>query len=469
MRTAIGKHLGDFIAIIALFAMALGIGGYILTQQRLRFPIVQDKPKVIKIELANAQAVQPGQGQTVRVAGVEVGKVGKVELEDGIAVVEAQIEEKRYHDLIREDASALLRPKTGVKDMFIEVDPGEGEALDEGERIQLANTAPDIDPDEFYSALDADTRDYLKLLISGAGKGLKGRGNDFREVLKRFEPLHRDLARVTTAIASRRANLRRLITNYGSLTSELGDKDNELTRLVRASNSVFSAMASEEANISRFVAQLPSSLRTTERTLVKVDRFADVLGPTLEDLRPAFRQLDVANREVLPFVREAEPIVRKQIRPFVRAARPYTRDLREAATDLSRATPNLVTSFEELNRLFNIGAFNPRGAEPVSARGRRPSEGYLYWLAWVGQNGVSLFSTSDAVSIFRRVALCAINPQGVQIAVQPFLASQVTPLITDPTPLPGGGTLGGAALGVVSAVLETPVGQAAGNPRICAQ
>ena len=39
----------------------------------------------LKVELPNAQAVQPGQGQTVRVAGVEIGEIGKVELEDGKA------------------------------------------------------------------------------------------------------------------------------------------------------------------------------------------------------------------------------------------------------------------------------------------------------------------------------------------------------------------------------------------------
>ena len=52
----------------------------------------------------------------------------------------------------------------------------------------MANTAPDVDPDEILSALDADTRDYLKLLISGAGKGLKGRGADLQETFARLGP-----------------------------------------------------------------------------------------------------------------------------------------------------------------------------------------------------------------------------------------------------------------------------------------
>ena len=106
--------------------------------------------------------------------------------------------------------------------MFIEVDPGTGEVLDEGERIPAANSLPDIDPDEIYAALDEDTRPYLKLLVSGAGKGLRGRGDDLREVLRRLEPVHEDLARVTRATASRREALKRLIHDYGLLITEVG-------------------------------------------------------------------------------------------------------------------------------------------------------------------------------------------------------------------------------------------------------
>ena len=53
--------------------------------------------------------------------------------------------------------------------------------------------------------LDADTRDYLKLLVTGAGRGLDGRGKDLREVFRLFEPTHRDLARVNAAVATRRS------------------------------------------------------------------------------------------------------------------------------------------------------------------------------------------------------------------------------------------------------------------------
>jgi phospholipid/cholesterol/gamma-HCH transport system substrate-binding protein len=411
VKTAISKHLGDFVAIIALFVMAMGVAAYVLTQERLRFPFVQEKAFVIKADLDNAQAVIPGQGQTVRVAGVEVGQIGKVELKDGVASVELQVDPK-YKGLIRHDATALLRSKTGLKDMFLEVDPGDGTPLHTNEHIRISNTAPDINPDEVLSALDSDTRDYLKLLVSGAGKGLKGHGNDLRETLRRLGPIHRDLAKVSTAVATRRANLRRLIHNYGLLTTELGHNDKDITRLVRSSNTVFQSFASENQNISAFVSKLPGTLHQTKTTLAKVDTLGQRLGPALTALRPAFRQLDVTNHAVLPFVTEAEPILRKQVRPFTRVATPFVHTLGVDARDLNHASPELIKSFAELNRLFNIGAYNPNGREGLTgniAQDRKRDEGYLYQLAWLGQNTDSLFSTSDAQGPIRRIFLQGLD------------------------------------------------------------
>ena len=426
MMRAIRKHLGDFIAILALFVLAMGIGGYILTQQRLRLPLLEDKPFVVKVELPDAQAVQPGQGQTVRTAGVEIGKIGKVELEEGKAIVELQLQ-KKYEGYIKEDATALLRTKTGLKDMFLEVDPGEGKALRENGRIQVSNTAPDIDPDEVLSALDGDTRDYLKLLISGAGKGLKGRGSDLQETFARLGPLNRDLARVTKAVARRKDNLSNLVNKYGKLTQELGTKDREIVRLVRASNAVFEAFGSQDEEISLAVSRLPGALGQTERTLAKVDTLGGVMGPALEALRPPFRKLDTANRAVLPFVREATPQIRDKIRPFARIAGPYTADLGTAARDLNKASPDLTTSFNKLNRFFNIGAFNPNGAEGLSgniARDRARQEGNLYWLAWTAQNTVSLFSTGDAQGPFRRIFLGGLGCDALtHNGVPPFIVN----------------------------------------------
>lgn len=425
MRRAIRAHLRDFLAVLGLLVLALAVATYILSQQRLRFPLVGDDPKRIEVELADAQAVQPGQGQTVRVAGVEVGRIGKVRLEEGRAVVELEIE-SRYAGLIRRDATALLRPKTALKDMFLEVSPGTGAVVSEGGRIPVANTLPDIDPDEVYDALDADTRPYLKLLVNGAGQGLRGRGDDLNAVFARLEPLHRDLARVTAATAARRTELKRLIHRYGVLTEAVGDRPAELRRLVASSRSVFDALAGEQDGIEATVARLPGALRETQRTLDDVTEFAPLLRSSLQSLREPIGRLDETNAAVTPFLKQTEPALRTQIRPFVRTARPFTDDLRAAADDTAAAAPDLDRTLEEANRFFNIGAYNPGGAESLDGKSlpqqQAREEGFLYWLAWTAQNGVSLFSTADAQGPWRRVTICGLPAGSVTGLLQLVLA-----------------------------------------------
>jgi phospholipid/cholesterol/gamma-HCH transport system substrate-binding protein len=444
VRVAIKKHLIDFLAIAGLALVGVAIAVYLLSQQDFRFPLVEAQPKHIQIELENAQAVQPGQGQTVRVAGVEVGRIASVKVQNGVAVVGLEIEPE-YKNLIREDASALLRPKTALKDMFVEVDPGKGKPVPDGGRINVENSLPDIDPDEIYSALDADTRPYLKLLVTGAGKGLRDRGADLREVFRRFQPIHRDLARVTRASAERRHELKHLIHDYGLLVTELGKHPQDLRRLVTASHTVFGTLAQEDTQISEAVARLPGSLNASERALANVRRFAPVLRTSLESLRPAIRKLPATNAAVTPFLRETEPALRTQIRPFVRAARPWTNDLRVAAKGTAQATPDLKTSFGELNRFFNIGAYNPGGAEGLEgktiAQQRARQEGFLYWLAWAAQNGTSLFSSADAQGPWRRVTICGVPASVLSGIVQGVLqdVSSSNPALSNLLTSPGAG------------------------------
>ena len=413
MKKAIRDHAADFAAIIVLIVIAAGVGGYILSNQRLRFPVIEDAPKRVKAEFSTAQAVTPGQGQTVRVSGVKIGDVGKVELKGGRAQVTLEIDPE-YKDLVREDAQALLRPKTALKDMFIEVEPGDGRVASEGYVIPVANTLPDVNPDEVLSALDVDTREYLKLLVGGAAKGLDGRGEDLREVFKRFEPTHRDIARVTEKVSERRRNLRRLVYNLNRVNRALGQKDDDLAQLVDASSRVFRAFASQDTNITAAVDELPEALRQTTETLQRVEVFARTLRPSLEKLSPAVAKIDEANEALTPFARETAPIVREKIRPFVREARPLVRDLRPAAANLAKSTPDFTTTFRLLNRFLNLAAYNENGRQGPENENR--DEGYLFWLAWLAHNGGAVFSSSSNTGILRPAALqvtCATVKQTI--------------------------------------------------------
>ena len=411
MRHALRTHLRDMVAVAAMIALGLGVGAYILSNQRLRFPLLEDKPVPMWVELPNAQGVTPGQGQTVRVSGMRIGDIGKVELQGGRARVRMDVDQE-YADMVRRDASVLLRPRTGLKDMFLALDPGTRSEPKVGRDgvIGIENTVPDVNADEILAALDTDTRAYLRLLINGAGKGLKGRSGDLRQVFRRLGPLHRDLATLNGEVVKRRRNLARLVTNYGSTVDRLGREDRDLASLVSGANRVFGRLSAEDQNISEAVSRLPSTLAQTERTLRRVQVLGREAGPAFEALRPAVRQIDSTNRQLRPLGLTGEPVLRKQVRPFVRAARPYVDQVRPAATNLAKASPDLRESFFELNRFFNMAAYNPGGREKLTGDNQKDlarDEGLLFWLGWVAHNSNLVFSTGDAQGPFRRIVLNA--------------------------------------------------------------
>ena len=397
MKMAIKKHWRDFAAIVGLIVLSGGVSLYILKNQRLTapgwVPVLGEEFFEFDAEFSNAQAVTPGQGQTVNVAGVPVGDIARVRLDDGKAVVGLRINEEEGVKVYR-DATMLLRPKTGLKDMAVQLEPGTPAAgeLPEGGRIPVGQTKPDVNLDEVLAALDADTRSYLKILVGEGSEGLEGRRKDLGDTLRRFEPLGRDLRAINTGLARRRKNVERVIHSFSLLAEELGGKDDQLAELVDSSNAVFTALATQETAIRDTVRGLPAALIETRTALAKAGTLAGELGPSSEALRPAARALGPALRDTRPFLAETTPIIRDQLRPLVRAANPVVRELRPALRDLAAVGPDLRASFTILNRLFDMLAYNPPGEE----------EGFLFWGSWVNHMGASLFSTQDAHGPVRR-------------------------------------------------------------------
>ena len=247
--------------------------------------------------------------------------------------------------------------------MFLEVDPGHGRVLPEGGRIGVEGTPPDVDPDEIFAALDADTRPYLTLLVSGAGKGLRGRGDDLNAVLRRLEPLHRDLARVTRATARRRHALRRLVHSYSLLTAELGrHPERAAAPRERVGRGVRRAGRRGAGHLHGHGAAAGGAASSPRGRSSEVGGFARELKPTLAALRPPIRRLEATNAAVRPFLRETTSILRDQIRPFVRAARPWTADLRVATVNGAKAAPDLTDSLTGAQPLLQHRRLQPRRA-----------------------------------------------------------------------------------------------------------
>jgi phospholipid/cholesterol/gamma-HCH transport system substrate-binding protein len=441
VKLAIQKHWLDFVAIIGLVVIAALGSIYILDHQRLKLPgwvpLVGKDFFVIKAEMSTAQAVTPGQGQTVNIAGVQVGEISKVELKDGKALVTLRMEPR--YGRVYKDATVLLRPKTGLKDMVAELEPGHASAgrVEEGGVIPVGQTLPDVNLDEILAALDGDTRDYLTVLLGAGAEGLRGNGRELANALRRLEPSARYGRKVFASLAKRRQNLKRVIHNLSLVMDELGAKDDQLAEFVENSNAVFASLSSQDANLRATLSELPSSLQATQEGLGKTKTLADELGPTLQALRPGARALGPTLKQVRPFVKETLAPLRDEIRPFVRASRPTVRELRPAARDLAAAAPDLDRSFSVVNQLLDMLAYNPPGKE----------EGYLFWVAWANHIGNQLFTTQDAHGPIRRglfITTCQDVPVLDQVAQSNPLLGVLTDLLNlpkqnCPTSTQGGG------------------------------
>jgi len=387
MRRALTAHRRDFVAILVLLVGALAVAAYILYHQP-SFTFGQSY-YTVRAEFATSAAVTPGQGQAVTIAGVQVGLVGGVQLEDGRAVVTMDIF-KKYAPIYR-DATVLLRPRTPLKDMYLALDPGTRQTgvVPDGGTLGAGSTTPDIDLDQILASLDSDTRSYLLLLLSGGAGAFRNPATAvpaLQGTLKRFAPLARDGRTFATLLAARSRNLSLSIHNLQRVATALGGVDGQLASLIESSNTNFAAISSQDANLEAGLSLLPGTLNQTNQTLGKVKRFTDQLGPALTGLQPFARALAPALKASRPLFHDTTPVIQNQLRPFSTAVQPLAKALKPAATELSKAVPPLSRSVGVINTLFNTLAYQPAGSE----------QGYLFWGSWLAHIAASLTDLQDA-------------------------------------------------------------------------
>jgi phospholipid/cholesterol/gamma-HCH transport system substrate-binding protein len=418
MRRALRTY-GRYVAAIAFFAVLAAVSGtYILINQRLTFP-TQDRYTVYA-DISSASGLAPGLGQAVNVAGVRVGQISGSRIVDGRARIAMEIDPDEL-PRVYDNAVAELVADTPLKDLVVELGPGRppGKPLPDGGVIGIESTSPPVDSDELTNALDADTRAYFDLLINGAATGVEGRGRDLNRLFRALGPTTEQIGEVTSALASRRRELRRLVSNLAILSQAAAKKDAEIASVVTSANATLSAIAGEEAELRASLDRLPDTLGTIRSSLVDARGFANELKPTLEALLPALERLPGALADAGPLLTTANPILRDDLRPLIREAQPLARDLAPAAADLSAQTPDLSRAFQALTYTVNSLAFNPEGSD----------EGYLFWLAWFAHNAASVGSVQDAHgAVTRGLALFSCDSLAASStfsALLPFILKNV--------------------------------------------
>ncbi|WP_320672613.1 MlaD family protein [Patulibacter defluvii] len=393
------RSYGRWVAVMAVMAaMALAVTVYMLAHQRVAFPSwmpgVGKDLVSYRAAFQTSQSVTPGQGQTVTIAGIDVGDITAVELHGGRAIVDFRIKRK-YAGMMRRDASALLRPKTGLNDMVLELDPGTPSSppVKAGYTIAVSRTAPNVNVDEILASLDTDTRGALQMLLQGGGQGLGGAGaKRLSGGLREIQPVTANLRRIGEALEDRRRNTARAVHSIRLITEELAARRGDLVRAVDGTDAVFSTIAGRDRELRQALRDLPPTLRTTQAALRDSESLAEELRPATAALLPVARQLRPSLAATRPFLRQTEPVLRKQLLPFTRETLPTVRKLRAAARDTAEIAPDATATLKELNKAANMLAYDPPGEE----------QGYLFWAQWLTHLAPWIFNTQDAHGPIRR-------------------------------------------------------------------
>jgi phospholipid/cholesterol/gamma-HCH transport system substrate-binding protein len=385
----------DTIAIALLTLAAIVMTLWIFTQQKAAIPswapFVGEDFAHLTGDFTSAAAITPGQGQAVTIAGIQVGKVSSVDVEEGRAVVGMDIEPK-YLNVIHPDATLLLRPKTNLNDMVVEIDPGsEGRHVEEGFEFPVSQTEPNINLEALLASFDADTRQYLQLLVAGGAQGVGGRGRQLSGAFRRLEPFSHYVADLNRAVAQRHVALARVIHDFNQLTTELGRHDREVERFVTSSKAALGNFANQQASLQETLGEFPATLSALQAATASSNRFSLAARPALIRLIPQAQALGPAFKASERLFAQTTAPLRDQIRPFTREIRPVLVHAKQGSKDFGKTVRSFGNSLGAFNSFFNELAYKPKG-----------KQSFLFYLPWLNHDLNATFNLVDAAGPVQR-------------------------------------------------------------------
>jgi phospholipid/cholesterol/gamma-HCH transport system substrate-binding protein len=363
VRTEPGLARNTFVT-AALVVLALVAGGIILSQQRF-IPPWQHRYTIYATFQASP-GISPGQGQEVRVAGVQVGQIVSADVDDaGQARLELSMD-GGFENKVYDNAHLVLRPKSPLNEMYVIMNPGgpPGKPLASGAVLPVGNSERPIEFDELLGNLDDNARTMLTSLLSESDVALVNAPRTLPAGLDAVRLVGNDLRPVSEQLALRKEKLRTLITALGEIAQGVGHDEKRLHSLGDGLQSTLGTLASNEKDVESTVNQLPDLLSQLRRATDKVQGLADQLDPTLRNLQRASEDFPDALKALEKTSGKLDDTV-DAAKGFVHEAEPALDDLKPFVSDARKGTPALHDATKELDPITNaalpylpdVGAF----------------------------------------------------------------------------------------------------------------
>lgn len=327
----------------------------------------------------NAFTVIPG--EEVKSAGVPIGTIKALDVENRKAAVVLEITDPAFQDF-RQDATCQIRPQSLVGERFVECaltekkapgqpeapkleeitsGPGKGQLL-----LPSTNTVNPVDIDLVNNTLRLPYRQRLTIILNELGVGLAGNGKALREAVRSADPTLAATEKVLAIFAEQNKVLAQIADDGDRALAPLARERASVAGAIESINTTARATAERSTPLEAGLEKLPASLREIRPTMVALNDLADQLQPVADDLKASGKDISRAVVGLGGLAEEGTPALEELAdtldvgRDALVASKPILTDARAFAADarpLAKNLGDLLTSLDTtggLDRLMEL-------------------------------------------------------------------------------------------------------------------
>jgi phospholipid/cholesterol/gamma-HCH transport system substrate-binding protein len=256
------------------------------------------KPKGYQVEANFPEATLLAQTGDVRISGVPVGRVVKMERDGNRTRVTMQIK-SRYAPL-PSDTRAMLRLKTLFGETYVELTPGTSTApkVRDGGLLPDSHIARSVELDEVLKTFDTKTRSAFRTWLQSQANAIDGRGSDINAGLGSLPGFADSADNLLVTLDAQSEAVRRLVSATGNFSGAISAREGELRGLITDSNRLFQTTAARDEDLADVFRALPRFERESTLTLPALSAFAREARPVVQRLQPAATAADPLFRDV---------------------------------------------------------------------------------------------------------------------------------------------------------------------------
>jgi virulence factor Mce-like protein len=337
-----------------------------------------------KIELDNAFGLVSG--ENFKVAGVVAGTIQSISLDPKNlhAVVTVSVNTGGFGQF-HADAFCESRPQSLIGEYFINCDPGtSGKVLRPGSTIPVTQTESTVPADLIDSIMRLPERERFTVLINELGAGLAGQSGDLQAALDRAVPALTETDNLLHLLGNDSQTLEDLTSSSDKVITALANNSKQVQRFVVEAGDTARDTSTQDANLQKTFADLPSFLEQLRPALQKLDSATTANEPVLANLNAASGELDTLFKDLPPFANSARPAIKSlgtasvTGRKAVIAAGPVVKNLNTFAVHTPELAQNLAIVLRSLDTQADAVERDPRSPGGKGFSGLEALLGYVF-------------------------------------------------------------------------------------------